>query len=144
MLVGFRQFNNNNRWVIWILSTERGEETFMGNHMCTVLVWGDSFIVLLMYFIMNQNSLELSWIATRQQTPHLNQIQVFEHHGCSQGVKQNESDAAGSFTAALKHSCMRWESKITPSICETDKNHSWNHLLTLHFLCRHDAFQWDY
>lgn len=70
---------------------------------------------------MNQNSLGLSCIATRQQTPYLNQPQVFEHRGCSQGVKRDESDAAEFFTAALKPSCMRWKSKITPLNCETDK-----------------------
>lgn len=75
----------------------------MGNHMCIALVWDDSFIVLLMYFIMNQNSLELSWIATRQQTPFLNLPQVFEHRGCSQGVKQDESDTAGFFTKTQLH-----------------------------------------
>lgn len=70
---------------------------------------------------MNQNSLGLSCIATRQRTPYLNQPQVFEQCGCSQGVKRDESDGAGFFTAALKPSRMKWKSKITPSNCETDK-----------------------
>lgn len=69
---------------------------------------------------MNQNCLELSGIATRQQTPFSNQSQV-EHRGCSQGVKQDESNAVGFFTAALKPSCMKWKNKITHSNGKTDK-----------------------